>query len=149
MPPKRKIHLPADHSVMGPEYQRRIQEVDPDLLLTHHRLTGWAVWREEADERGKFYRLIARRDPLAKKETFDINKLCTDLRQRDTFLRGRSHVDQMIQHLKERDDEERQKEARMAEAFAPHHEKLAWTVARATGDLSVSVSPGSWKDKVR
>ena len=141
----RQIQLPTDESPMGPEYQRRVQEVDPDLIITNHRITGWAVWREEADERGTFYRRIAACKPGVTE--FNIDALCAGLRQRDTYLRGRSHVDQMEQHLKEIEKEEADREQRMVEAFMPHHEELAWTVARSTGDLTRQISLAGVFDK--
>src|SRR5688572_28173588 len=134
MPRPRQIMLPTDESPMGPEYQRRVQEVDPDLLITNHRLTGWAVWREEADEKGKFYRRIAQCKPGV--TTFDINELVAGLRARDTYLRGRSHVEQMEQHLRELDWEAEQREQAAADALMPVYERMAFYAAKASGDLS-------------
>jgi hypothetical protein len=128
---------------MGPEYQKLIQEVDPDLIITNHRVTGWAVWREESDEKGTFYRRIAQCKPGVTE--FDITSLCAGLRARDTYLRGRSHTDQMEEHLRDLDREERAREAAAADALMPVYDRLAHYAAKASGDLSISISPGSWK----
>jgi hypothetical protein len=148
MPPYRekKIITLDDYSVMGPEYQRRVQEIDPDLVLAYHKTTGWAVFREESDERGTFHRRIAfQRTPEAQ---FDIDDLCNGLRARDTHLRGRSHVDQMEKHLADLAAEEEQKARAAEDAIRPVLDRMAYYAAKDSGDLSKFIHVGAPKTVV-
>lgn len=142
----RKLVLPNDQSLIGGEAQRRLSELDPDLLLTHHRVTGWQVFREESDERGTFYRKIAQQtNPTAK---LDIDQLVAGLRARDTQLAGRSHVDQMEEHLRDVLADDQRREDAAADALRPVYDRMAYYAAKDSGDLSITIAPGSWKDRV-
>jgi len=147
MPPyrPRPILTPDDETPMGPEYQRRVQEIDPDLLITRHRVTGWTVWRVESDEKGTFHRRIAYN---RNSEAFDIDKLCAGLRARDTHLRGRSHAEQMEKHLLDVAADDARREQAAEDAIRPVLDRMAYYAAKDSGDLSKFIHVGAPKTVV-
>lgn len=153
MPRARDLQNLHDRSILGPEYQRRLREPDatlgwsgdPDLVLAYNRLLDvYEVWREEPffdHATGKWvddYVVVARRNVRGAR--FDIAELIRGLVARDSWIEGQSAEKAMEKYLADVEAEAKAHEDAMFEALRPVHEKLAWTVARDTGDLTPFVS---------
>lgn len=152
MPPTPYSRL-RDVQVLGPEYQRALRsprpevgwQGDPDLTLAYHHITGWEVLREEAhfNERTRTWgvrHVVIARQKAAAGTRFDINELLRGLVARDTQVRNQSAQKAADDYIKSVEKEEREREQSMYEAIAPVHERLAWTVAKETGNLAPQVS---------
>lgn len=147
-----------DRTVLAPEYQWRLHNPDPtlgwlgdpDLVLTFNRLLDcYEVWREEPffDTRaGKWvddYVIVARRN--TKGSRFDIAELIKGLVARDSHLRNNSAEEAMKRHLDEVVAEEQARTDAMTEALMEPHAKLAYTLAKESGDLAPVISMHSGK----
>jgi len=146
MPPKLYNRL-SEVELLGPEYQAELQKPrpelgwtgDPDLLLAHHRLTGWEVLREEATWNGHAWEsrhtVIAQKRP-GSGDRIDVNELVRGLVARDTQIHKQSQRKAHEAYVKALALEEKEKLDRMVDAIAPVHEKLAWTTAKETDNLA-------------
>lgn len=150
MPPKPYSRL-SDVQVLGPEYQKALRsprpeigwQGDPDLTLAYHHLTGWEVLREEAyagDRGWETRHVVIARQKAGAGTRFDINDLLKGLVARDTQVRDQSQRAASDAYFKAVEQEEKERVDRMYESIRPVHEKLAWTVAKETGDLAPQVS---------
>lgn len=129
--------------ILGQQIQEALHRPDPttgwtgspDLVAAYNRLEDrWELWEDQGDGT---HRLIAR-GPCG--ERLSIPQMLRGLVERDTRLRGQDHdslVDKMLKNIEKADAE---REAKAVDAIMPVQEKLAWTVAKATGDLSPVVA---------
>ena len=152
MPPSFYSRL-NDVQILGPEYQKALRsprpeigwQGDPDLTLAYHHLTGWEVLREEAHFNDRTRTWNVRHVVIARQKAgagarFDINGLLRGLVARDTHVRDQSQKSASDAYFKAVEQEEKERADRMYEAIRPVHERLAWTVAKETGDLAPQVS---------
>jgi hypothetical protein len=139
-------------TVMAPEYQRALTEPDatlgwagdPDLTLAWNRLDQrYEIWREEAWQdytTGKWqtiHRIIAR---APRGDRLDVTEMIRGLVARDTAVSGQSHEKAMEKYIRDVEAESAAKDEAAFQAIAPIHEKLAWTMAKATDNHKPFVS---------
>lgn len=154
MPSFRDIQRLDDRERASVELQRALHRPDPtlgwrgdpDLILAFNRLERrWEVWREEAWQdytTGRWetiHRIIARA-PTG--DRLDVSELIRGLVERDTLIDGQDAVAQVEKLFKDMEADERRKDAEMVEAITPVHEKLAWTIAKDTGNSKPFLSVG-------
>jgi len=127
-------------STLGPSYTAEIKKYDPDLEIVWNKLEDrYEVWREEWDEaRQAVIPQLVARGPAGKTRV-DIAQVISRLRAMDTRLAGQSHVEQMDRYLADLAAEEKAKDDEAYEAIRPVHERLAWQVAKETGNLATFV----------
>lgn len=152
MPQYKDIQRLADREILGEQYQRALTnpdptlgwQGDPDLVLAHNRLLDrWEIWREEAwfdvaSETWQTGHLIIGSGPASGK--LSIPGILKGLVERDTRVQDQSHARAMDQHFKDLDAETKRRDDEFFEKLAPVQEKLAWHMAKESGDLSPYVS---------
>lgn len=148
----RDIERLADREIAGPQLQQAIRNPDatlgwsgdPALVIAWNRLLRrWEVWREEPWLDHTDNKWYTQHVPVLYAPEGDVLEPALLIRQlvkRDSYIAGNSHVEAMEKHFKNLEAEQVRKDKESFDRLRPTHEKLAWTLAKATEGTSTFVS---------